>query len=240
MTSPVAPTWTEHRYADAAALCSEMAARLQHACSEAMMQRGKALLALAGGSTPLPVYRRLAEAPLPWARIAVLPTDERCVPHDHPACNARAMRQAFSAASGLRVLALTPPDGAVERAQSHAQAVLAAHAEPFDAVLLGMGTDTHVASLFPGVAGVAGALAPGSDDDAVRIDPMPLPPEAPFPRISLTAVRLLRTRACHLVITGAPKLRALREAVASGERLVHPVLAILHAPATDVQVHWCP
>ncbi len=69
---------------------------------------------------------------------------------------------------------------------------------------------------------------------------MPLPPEAPFPRISLTAARLLRTRACHLVITGAPKLRALREAVASGERLVHPVLAILHAPATDVQVHWCP
>lgn len=233
-------TWAEHRYDDAAALCAQVATRLQQSCSEAIAQRGKARLALAGGTTPMPVYRRLAGTPLPWPRIEVLPTDERCVPHDHPACNLRAMQQAFAAADGLDPIALTPPDGAVGRALAFAQAALAARPEPFDAVLLGMGVDTHVASLFPGAAGTADALAPGSADDVVRIDPEPLPPEAPFARISLTAGRLLRTRACHLVIAGEAKLRALHDAIASCDRLRHPVLAILHAPAIDVQVHWSP
>lgn len=233
--------WVEHDYDDADALASALAARLEDSVRAATASRGHALLALAGGRTPFPAYRALAGRSLEWARVVLLPTDERCVPHDHPACNLREMRSAFASAAPVHFAALTVADGDPERSLEQAHALLAQHeAEPFDAVVLGMGADAHTASLFPGAAGVAAALAPDGTTDVVRIDPQPLPPEAPFPRISLTVARLLRARTIHLAITGAGKREVLRQAQASAEPSRQPVAAMLHAPAATVHIHWSP
>jgi 6-phosphogluconolactonase len=101
-----------------------------------------------------------------------------------------------------------------------------------------MGNDAHTASLFPGAANLAAALEPIGADDACRIDPVPLPPEAPFPRITLTAARLLRARSLHLAITGEGKHTVLREAQASQDVSRYPIAAILLAPGADVHIHW--
>jgi 6-phosphogluconolactonase len=101
-----------------------------------------------------------------------------------------------------------------------------------------MGNDAHTASLFPGAVNIGAALDPANPDDACRIDPVPLPPEAPFPRITLTAARLLRARSLHLLITGEGKLAVLRQAQASADPLRHPIAAILHAPDAVVHIHW--
>ncbi|MCA1714067.1 MAG: 6-phosphogluconolactonase [Gammaproteobacteria bacterium] len=232
--------WTEHAYTGFEALAEAVARHLHAACARAIEQRGEALLALAGGRTPLPLYRRLATHALPWSRVRVLPTDERCVPHGHAACNLDQVRTAFIAAQHVQLAGLTTPDGDPDRSLTHGLAMLARHRGAFDAVVLGMGDDGHTASLFPGAEGLSAALDPASTVDACRIDPDPLPPEAPYPRITLTVARLLRTRVLHLVVTGADKRTIVQRAQASGDRLRYPVAAILHAPDTCVDIHWSP
>ena len=88
--------WLQHDHADVDALIEEVARGLRDACREAIRARGAAWIALAGGRTPLPIYARLAASGLGAGTVTVIPTDERCVPHTHPACNLRAVREAFA------------------------------------------------------------------------------------------------------------------------------------------------
>ena len=232
--------WIEHLHADIDALTASVVQRLEDAAREAIAARGRAVLALAGGRTPMPIYRQLATRAVEWSKVVAMPTDERCVPHEHPACNLREIKASLVAAAGLRFESLTTADGDPTHSQTHAREMLARHPHAFDAVVLGMGNDAHTASLFPGAANLAAALDPSSATDACRVDPDPLPAEAPFPRITLTAARLLRARSLHLVITGEGKHEALREAQASNDPLRHPIAALLHAPEAVVRIHWSP
>lgn len=229
-------TFIEH--ANAGAMARDIADRLHETCTRAIAARGRASLALAGGNTPLPAYRAFAATALQWHCVEALPTDERCVPAGHPACNLRALAGAFAGAHGIRMHPLTTPDGDCDRSLEAARAWLARHRAPYDAVVLGMGADAHIASLFPGAAGLASALDRDGTVDAVRIDPDPLPAEAPFPRISLTLARLLRARALHLVVTGEAKRAVLDHAAVADDVLRHPVTALLHARPPGLHLHW--
>ena len=241
--------WQEHTYRDGAALAEALAQTLA-ACAQDKRENGTGtpepgdiLLALAGGRTPWPAYRAFAQRAMDWPRIRIVPTDERCVPHAHAACNLRELREAFTPATGVRLDPLTVADGDPARSEAHARDLFASapYAErDFDLVLLGMGQDGHTASLFPGAPQRAEAMSPDDRRTACRIDPDPLPPEAPFPRITLTLSRLLRTRALHLAIVGDAKRAVLRAAQASADPARHPISALLHAPHTLVHVHWSP
>ena len=230
--------WIEHDHADVGALVAHVTEVFVDACREAIHARGQAWLALAGGRTPLPVYAQLAAAGLGGV-VSAIPTDERCVPHDHPACNLRALREAFAADANIVGNPLTREDGDVDASLAQARALLAVNPQPFDAVLLGMGADGHFASLFPGAANLAEGLATESGIDALATLPDPLPPEAPFARISLTLPRLLHAKQIHLVVTGADKRAVLRHAQAHPDS-AFPVAALLHAPGHHGHIHWSP
>jgi 6-phosphogluconolactonase len=231
--------WDLHEHADAESAAGTLASQLAACCTTALQSRDGAWLALAGGRTPWPAYRRLAGTDLDWRRVALVPTDERCVPHDHAASNLRGLSEAFAPASPVLV-PLVPDDGDCDSAEALADAALAARAAPFDAVVLGMGTDGHTASLFPGADRLDAALDPGNPVDAMRIDPIPLPPEAPFPRVTLTAARLLRAQSWYLLLSGDAKRRVLDAAIAAADPRRHPITALLHAPGAHVHVHWSP
>jgi 6-phosphogluconolactonase len=233
--------WIEHDYPDTAALAVGLCAALRIACEDALRERGAALLSLAGGRTPFPAYRTLAASmDIDWSKMVVMPGDDRCVAHDHPASNLVALRDAFSSAQGVRIEALTAANGDVGASLAQARAMLARHPAPFDAVVLGMGEDAHTASLFPNVPGLAEAMAADACDDAFMLTPDPLPPEAPFPRITLGYARLLRARSLHLLVTGARKREVLRAAQATYDPIGAPISAFLHAPAHTLHIHWSP
>lgn len=232
--------WIEHDHANSDALIAHLTEVLLDACSTASSNAGAAWLALAGGRTPLPIYAALAAA-LPPASMTIIPTDDRCVPHAHLACNASALRAAFVGHPGIVVNPLTREDGDVQASLEQARTLLAVNPQPFDVVLLGMGADGHFASLFPGAANLESGLALDSRIDAIATLPDPLPIEAPFPRISLTLLRLLHARNIHLVATGEAKRLILRRAQQAGhDPHLHPISALLQAREHPVHIHWSP
>ena len=155
---------------------------------------GPVAITVPGGSTPFPILERLAVMPLDWNRVTVWPGDDRVVPEDHPASNTGRIRALLEPA-GAEVVTLTEME-AVPR---------------FAIAWLGMGEDGHVASLFPNTD-------PRTDDRSSirRLTPDPLPPEAPFDRISLTLPALLASDRLMFVIRGEAK-RAVFEAAVRGE-----------------------
>ncbi|MFO1454249.1 MAG: 6-phosphogluconolactonase [Lysobacterales bacterium] len=231
--------WIEHEYPDPQALVAGVSAVFEATRRSAIAAHGSALLCFAGGRTPLPIYAHLAHARL-RGTLTAIPGDERCVPHTHAA-------SAICAICARRSPPMRHPSAATHHHRWRcgcllglARTWLAAHPQDFDAVLLGMGGDGHFASLFPGAANVTDGLALDSGMDAIATTPNPLPPEAPFARISLTLPRLLRAAAIHLVVTGADKRRVLREAQQQSHS-PYPIAALLQGnAATPIHIHWSP
>jgi 6-phosphogluconolactonase len=194
-------------HADDAVIAEWVQARLQNALGAA--ERPIAIT-VPGGSTPFPILARLAAMPLAWRRVTVWPGDDREVPEDHQASNTG------------RIRALLEPAGAEVVALSVTEQV-----PHFALAWLGMGTDGHIASLFPNTD-------PRADDSLKlrMLTPDPLPPEAPYDRITLTIPALLDSDELLFVIRGAKK-RALFEAAARGENDL-PVARLLGAARQPV------
>lgn len=171
---------------------------------------GDIAISVPGGSTPFPILAELAKSPLEWRRIAVWPGDDRIVEEDNPASNVG------------RIRALLEPAGA--RIVPLAESAVPPH---FALTWLGMGGDGHIASLFPNTDPQV------HDPERLRrLTPDPLPPEAPFDRLSLTIPALLNSDALLFVIRGAEKLALFREAAAGGNDL--PVARLLRASRQPV------
>ncbi|QYU69887.1 6-phosphogluconolactonase [Leptolyngbya sp. 15MV] len=171
---------------------------------------GPVTIAVPGGSTPFPIFEALLAHDLEWSRLVVWPGDDRVVAEDHPASNTGRIRALFEPA-GAEVVTLTEME----------------QVPRFDMAWLGMGADGHVASLFPNTD-------PRVDDPQAirRLTPDPLPPEAPFDRITLTLLSLLASDALMFVIRGDDKRAVFDAALAGGHDL--PVARLLAAARQPV------
>lgn len=171
---------------------------------------GEVAISVPGGSTPFPILADLAQRSLDWARIAVWPGDDRIVAEDHPASNVGRIRALLEPA-GARVVALSE----------------GARPPHFTVTWLGMGADGHIASLFPNTD-----PDPADPIRLRRLTPDPLPPEAPFDRLTLTIPALLDADELLFVIRGDDK-RAVWEGALRGEHDL-PVARLLRASRQPV------
>ena len=166
---------------------------------------GTVSVTVPGGSTPFPILAELVRRDLEFARLEVWPNDDRIVPEAHEASNTGKLRTLLEPV-GARVVALTE-----DAVPPH-----------FALTWLGMGEDGHIASLFP-----------NTDPDPVdpqavrRLTPDPLPPHAPFDRITLTMPALLDCDALLFVMRGGDKRAVFDAAVAGASDL--PVARLLAA-----------
>lgn len=220
------------------ALAAEVAIRLR----SAIAMRGIASLAVPGGSTPVRFLEALACYALDWPRVVVTLTDERWVPERHPESNAGLVArtlQRYGAAQctfrSLYVPGLLPHD---------ALRVLDERLKPLpwplDVVVLGMGLDGHVASLFPGSPDARRA----EDGGRARVTAAGAPArvaaaEAPdgMPRMSLTLDALASARNLYLLIHGRRKQKALQAALEDEAEIPLPVRAVLEAHAGRTVIH---
>lgn len=164
-------------------------------------------LALAGGSTPRPVYQRLA-AGLPdrdrWSRIDVFFGDERCVPPDDPASNYRMVREALLdrvPVGAAQVHRMEGERADRDEAARDYEAILPAR---LDLLVLGLGGDGHTASLFPDAPSVAETRRRVL---AVRA------PRPPIDRLTITPPVILDARLTIVLVGGSDKADALARAI---------------------------
>ncbi|WP_413869290.1 6-phosphogluconolactonase [Albidovulum sp.] len=216
-------------YPDRELMMISLADRLGSELATALRGKERVSFCVPGGTTPGPVFDTLSGINIDWGRVTVFPNDERWVPETHERSNARLVRQRLlagraAAATFVPLYAAAPePEAALDALA----AALSPHL-PIDVLLLGMGTDMHTASLFPGADRLAEALAP----DAPALMALRAP-GAGEPRVTLTARVLADAMACHILITGADKRAALDRAqgLAPEEAPVRAVLA-------NATVHW--
>jgi len=232
------PACEIHRHADLGAMSDALASALAEALAQALAVRGEASFAVSGGRTTLPLFERLARRPLDWARVHVTLTDERIVPVSDPASNERLVREHLlqGAAAGAR---FHPLMNGYEDPDVRAQAAweqLAWLPRPFDAVVLGLGEDGHVAGLFPDAPSTAAALDPAAAPGCVTTTA----PFAPVERLSLNLAALLDARQLWLLLAGAAKLAVVEEALRPGAVTALPVRALLTQTVVPMRVEWAP
>lgn len=225
LSSPVA-------WADAAA------AQLAEALSEGIAAEGRAVFAGAGGSTPSPIYARLAAVDLDWSTVTATLVDERYVPETSPESNAALMKHTLLTghAAAARFLPLYAPSVTVDRAAAEASKALAAEGARLDAVLLGMGEDGHICSMFPDSPTLKTLLTPGLKPAVYGVpagrDGMAPPQE----RLSINLPYLIGARRVVLALTGSAK-RAVFEREAAGDPRVQPIAALI-AAKVPLEVLW--
>jgi 6-phosphogluconolactonase len=197
--------------ADAEAAATRAASEIARRLQSARRERGVAHLALSGGTTPARAYELLAQELEDWREVEVWFADERCVGPEDEESNYRLARETLlDAATGLDSRSVHRMEGELgpkQGAERYANA-LREHAPleeglaVLDVIVLGIGPDGHVASLFPG-APTLDVPAPALCLD-VHDSPKP-PPE----RITLSLPVLRAAQRCLLLATGAGKADAV-------------------------------
>lgn len=225
---------TFSRGADWAAACT---ARLTGALADAVAANGRATFAGSGGSTPGPIYRVMAQADLDWSRVAVTLIDERYVPESDDQSNARLLKQTLltGRAASARFVPLYHPAVTVDRAAAMATVALRAERR-LDAVLLGMGEDGHICSMFPESPTLKTLLSPGLNPAVLGV---PAGREGMAPsieRLSINLPCLMQAGRVVLALTGTRK-RAVFEQQATGDPAVTPIAALI-AHKVPLEVLW--
>jgi 6-phosphogluconolactonase len=224
-------------YDDADEMAAAVAGDVQFIIESAIDARGAAVVALAGGKTPLPIYEKLAAAKLDWKRVTIVPGDDRLVPLGDPLSNVTAIGKVFIP-RGARVIPLISATVADYKAAGRAaDAILQDLHWPLDLCLLGVGGDGHCASIFPG-PDFDEALNGPKERRATGVMPDPLPPEAPVARVTLSKAAIVSARALMIAITGQAKRDVLEQAIEQGASSNYPVGRVLADVELPVDIHW--
>ncbi len=190
----------------------------------AIAAKGRATLAVSGGTTPKLFFSKLSEIDLPWQRVTVTLVDERQVPESSERSNARLVRQSL--------LTNRAADATFVPLFGNAAA---ADLPPFDVAVLGMGSDGHTASFFPGGDRLTEALDSDTPKRLIEITA----PGAGEARLTFTLPVLEAAGRLKLHIEGADKKSVLNKALGDGPEADMPVRAVLRS-ATPVTLYWCP
>jgi len=208
-------------HADRAALVAAVADSLEALIAELVERRGRATIALTGGSVGTELLAALADRPIDWARVTLTWSDERFVGAGSSERNATQAREALIgrvAIPSASVLELPAADGRPLDDAAEVATGMLRELGSIDLTLLGMGPDAHVASLFPGLPGVH---VSGSAVIAVRDSPKP-PPE----RLSFTLDAINASDRVWLVVAGADKADAAARVLGGGDLAEAPAVGV--------------
>ncbi|AJX15870.1 6-phosphogluconolactonase [Burkholderia ubonensis] len=191
----------------------------------------RATLAVSGGTSPRPFLQTLSHAALDWASVDVTLVDDRWVPEDDAASNARLVRDTLlqHAAAPATFLPLVDTDAALD---AHVAALNAnpAHRLP-DVAVLGMGEDGHTASIFADAPEWNHAITTAERFVAVH------PGAAPHARVSFSLDALKRIDRLFLLIAGNRKREVLEAAASSLQK--NAISQLANDKGTQLDVYWC-
>jgi len=222
-----------------AEMAAQVAGDIGFIIDSAVEAHGGARIAVPGGRTPDSIYKALlANKAIDWAKVTLIPTDDRLVPLDDALSNYGKLETLF-AARGATVVSLVDEAALEDRREAGrlADQRLGLLDWPLDLVWLGMGEDGHIASIFPGPDFDA-AIAGPKGRRAIGARPDPMPADAPVERVTLTSAALSSARAVMIVISGAEKKKVLEEAIEQGPLSSAPVGRVLSEMDAAIDIFW--
>lgn len=237
MSKPLLPSgvfW--HPAATPADLARKLAEQIVLILRQRLDAAPRASLALSGGSTPILLFKALAQQVLDWQRIDIVQVDERWVAPSHPDSNSAQIREHLL--QGRAVVARFYPLYEKVASPSAGLGAVCQRLEslswPLDVVVLGMGNDGHTASLFPDAPELVAAMAEHNGSKLAAITP----PQQAQARITLTRSAIAGARHCILHIQGDDKLATLTKALAEPDNWAQmPIRAFLRS---GLHIFWSP
>ncbi len=226
--------WNE--FADREALAQALAGRVGGLLAQAISERGEALLAVSGGTTPGKFFAALSQADIAWSGVTVTLVDERFVPPSSARSNAALVSERLlqGRAAAARFVPLFRSGETLDQAAEDGEKAFRALALPFDALMLGMGGDGHTASLFPDAERLGRLLDPASPRIVLPVHAA----SAGEPRLTLSLAEIVRARFVGLHIEGAQKRQVFEQAMGEGEG--KPIRAVIDALPKPIEIFWAP
>jgi 6-phosphogluconolactonase len=227
-----------HFFDNREALIDDLGDRIATALADAIELRGRAMIAVSGGSTPKNLFKALSDKPIAWDRVTVTLVDERFVPPSNERSNHRlvAANLLQNAASAAEFVPLYQADREPVKAAKLASEAIEDFDGMLDVAILGMGEDGHTASWFPG-NGQLSELTKGDQSSTIMAAEGEGVSE---PRLTMTLPILASARFLVLHIEGEKKKATLDTALEEGPVDDYPVRAILRNASQPVQIYWAP
>jgi len=232
-----------HQGADADSLAENLAGELIVKISNAVAEKGLAVIALSGGSTPKPLFKALAAHDVDWSKVVITLVDERWVPESHELSNAAFMQRYLldSLPNETRFVPLYQDAASVEASipavlgqYCHATHSTTEQPRAFDVVILGMGGDGHTASFFPDAKNVAQLV------DSTHNQPLLtcISPSTQVERITWSLPRLLDTDFLALHFTGEGKKEVFDQACEGHDATELPIRSVIFQDAIPLDVYY--
>ncbi|MCA1403771.1 6-phosphogluconolactonase [Ensifer sp. IC3342] len=227
-----------HIFENGPALAEGLADAVSAKLAAAIVARGAASIAVSGGTTPKAFFQALSRREIDWTKVTVTLVDERFVPAENERSNHGlvAANLLQNKAKAAKFLPLYNAAATAEDAAAMASRSVAAVGAPFDVVVLGMGTDGHTASFFPGGTRLKEAIDPETPRGVITMEA----DGAGETRLTFTFSSLEDAGLLVLHIEGDGKKEVLARAEAPGDETEMPIRAMLRRATSPLQIYWAP
>jgi len=213
-----------------------LAEQVSSLLQSALALKGKASIAVSGGSTPKGFFKALSEKDLDWKKVTITLADERWVDINSSDSNTRLVHEHLlqNKASAAKFFHLKQGEHLCDETLVDLNLAANNILLPLDVLILGMGEDGHTASLFPCSEQIQQGLAQGNANALMKVAPT----TAPHQRITFSFSALSKSKNIFLHISGDSKKQVLEHALASTDIYAMPIRAFLHNDSITTQVYW--
>jgi len=216
-------------------LASDLCQCIGEILTEAIRKKGRASMAVSGGSTPISLFKEFSLLSIDWTKIDLTLADDRWVDAKNADSNELLVRTHLikNKAAQVNFISLKNDAKTAKEGQIYSEKMLRKITLPFDVIVLGMGSDGHTASLFPCSDELPEAMNLSNSNYLISTSPKTVP----YERISLTARVILDSKNIFLHLNGSSKLHTLESAMEYKDPNKMPIYTFLK---NGLSIYWSP
>jgi len=216
-------------------LAVDLSQNIKEILLETIKKRGRASMAVSGGSTPVPLFVALSHLDIDWSKVDLTLVDDRWVESDHKDSNELLVKSHLikNKAVNVNFVPLKNNASTAKEGRASSEEALKSFTLPFDIVVLGMGADGHTASLFPCSEEIRPAMDLDNNDCLVATTPT----SAPYERLGMPAKAIMDAKRVFLHLNGSSKLHTLEKAMDLKDAFKMPIFAFLD---DGLDIYWSP
>jgi 6-phosphogluconolactonase len=228
------------RFPDAREMFATLANEIVAHLKSAVESRGRASLVVSGGTTPETLFADLSEREAPWDKVWITLSDERWIPPSEDGSNEKMVRAKLlrGKAAAAHFVSLKTDDAKPQGGQTVIEARIAAMPRPFDVLLVGMGDDGHIASLYPDSPELKTIL--DTNKPALVHAVHAQSAAATGDRMTLTLRAILESKWIVILIKGDEKMKTYKLAKNGSDVSKMPVRALMEQSSVAVETFWSP